>query len=117
MRLPIEACLVFVMGIVATVSCYAADITSYGDAIRLAKSNASTPEGRVFDRKVAKWFGERHAKTMDKCTTGVADNELVSFDILMRVGTDGQIVETVVHPETAIATCVKRAVEHDTISE
>ena len=89
---------------------------TFEEAMQSAQKNVSTPEGKAFDRTVGIWFGERHAKTMDKCTEAVSDSELVSFDLLMRIGADGHVAETAVRPETKVATCVRHAVEHDMLS-
>jgi len=89
---------------------------TFEQALQLAKANVSTPEGKTLDHNVASWFGQRHAETMNRCTAGVDDSELVSFDLLVKLGADGRVLKAAVRPETKVATCVLRAVEHDVVS-
>jgi hypothetical protein len=116
MRQTAGPCLVFAVGSIVSVACFATKPpATYDDAMRAASMNVTTPEGKAFDRKVGVWFGEKHQKTMVRCTEGVADSDLAPFDLLIEVGADGHVLEVVARPTTKVATCLRQAVESDVL--
>ena len=117
MRYLFPVLLAMLLALVTTDMCFGADTSAYEKASQSAESNAATPEGKAFERRVAKWFGTHHAATMDSCTNDVPASDLQPFDLLLQLTLDGRIEKAITRQESSVATCVRKAMENGVIAE
>ena len=71
-----------------------------------AEKNANSPAGRRYEGtllgKVDVWL----RPAVEKCAKEAPAEERISFDALIRVGSEGKAEEVLFGPETAVAKCV-----------
>lgn len=70
-------------------------------------ANAQTPEGKAFDEALGEAFGREHGKTIQRCAKEVKRPNLSNFELFLRLGADGKVVEALVKPETNLGLCVR----------
>jgi hypothetical protein len=71
-----------------------------------AEANVKSPAGKRYEGSLIGKVDEWLRPAVEKCATQAAQEELISFDALIRVGADGKAEEVVFGPETAVAKCV-----------
>jgi hypothetical protein len=71
-----------------------------------AEENVKSPAGRRYEGVVIGRVEEWLRPAIQKCLRDLPKEELVSFDGLVRVDSDGKAAEVVFGPETALARCV-----------
>jgi hypothetical protein len=71
-----------------------------------AESNAKSPAGKRYEGTLIGKVDEWLRPAVAKCAKQAAQEELISFDALIRVGTDGKAEEVLFAPQTAVAKCV-----------
>ncbi len=88
------------------------DASEVPELIRqIAIDETSTPVGANYDRTFTQFFAAHHASEMQECFRTTQKAESRSFDLLVRIGENGEILKTVVTPTTNIAQCLARAVQ------
>lgn len=71
-----------------------------------AESNARTPAGKRYEGVLVSKLEEWLRPALVRCTKKAPPEELLSFDGLVRVGSEGKPEEVLFGPETAVARCV-----------
>lgn len=71
-----------------------------------AESNAKTPAGKRYEGVLVSKLEEWLRPALVRCTKKVPPEEILSFDGLVRVGSEGKAEEVLFGPETAVARCV-----------
>jgi hypothetical protein len=71
-----------------------------------AESNARTPAGKRYEGVLVSKLEEWLRPALVRCTKKAPPAELLSFDGLVRVGSEGKPEEVLFGPETAVARCV-----------
>jgi hypothetical protein len=71
-----------------------------------AESNVRTPAGRAYEGVVIGRVDEWLRPALERCVKDAPPEERISFDVLVRVGAEGQAEEALFAPETAVARCV-----------
>lgn len=85
----------------------------FAPALREAKHNIESPAGAEYDAAFGKAFAAQHRETIQQCSSGVAPNELRSFDILVLVTDAGTVQKVLVRPATRLSLCVQAAMAAD----
>jgi hypothetical protein len=70
-----------------------------------AESNAKTPAGRRYESALESSMDPWLRKALEKCLKGVSKEDVVSFDVLIRIGGSGQAEEVALAPETSVGRC------------
>ncbi len=78
---------------------------SFPDLVEQAKQLSSTPEGRLYEKKVIEALGSSMANFMRECTGHIAPNELNDFEVVFRIASDGRITEAYAKPENGLSSC------------
>jgi len=71
-----------------------------------AEANVKSPAGKRYEGSLIGKVEEWLRPAVEKCAKQAPQEELISFDALIRVGADGKAEEVVFGPETAVAKCV-----------
>ncbi len=71
-----------------------------------AEQNAKTPAGKRYEGVLVSRVEEWLRPALVRCTEKAPQEELISFDALVRVGAGGQAEEALFAPETLVARCV-----------
>ena len=74
-----------------------------------AEANVKTPAGRRYEGVVISRVDEWLRPTLERCVKDTPVEERISFDVLVRVGAEGEAEEVLISPETAVARCVAPA--------
>jgi hypothetical protein len=86
--------------------------TAFEEAVLAAEANEATPTGREFHAAVERQFVATQATTIAHCADGFTNTNLEEFDLLMKLDASGTVIEALVYPETAVATCLRSSVAH-----
>ena len=73
-----------------------------------AESNARTPAGRRYQSALQSSMDSWLRRALEKCIKGVAREDAVSFDVLVRISSTGQAEEVAFEPETSVGRCAER---------
>jgi hypothetical protein len=82
--------------------------TSLSDAQAAIEANLRTTEGKTFDERMGKEFGEKHLAPLRGCKSS-AGNDMTSFWILLKLEKDGSVEELLLHPATKLGLCARDA--------
>ncbi|MFY9550283.1 MAG: hypothetical protein WAU32_03965 [Thermoanaerobaculia bacterium] len=71
-----------------------------------AESNVKTPAGRTYEGVVIGRVDDWLRPAVARCIKDLPAEELISFDVFVRVGGGGKAEEALFSPDTAVARCV-----------
>jgi len=77
----------------------------FAAALATARSNEETLDGSRYDADFGRQFG-RIAGVMRRCTQGLPQSEMAPFDLVARIGAEGEVEDALVRPETEVARCL-----------
>ena len=75
--------------------------------VRQAKANLNTPAGRAYDDALSAHFGRHVGPVMQQCFANTTSPDPTSFEMVLRVASDGSARSVAVEPETNIGLCLK----------
>lgn len=81
--------------------------TGFEEALRSAEANLASPKGKKYDTAFAKKAGPRLVKELAACTKGVAEPDLATFTVLVRVSASGKAEEVLFDPVTPVVQCLR----------
>jgi hypothetical protein len=81
--------------------------TSPTIARETAESNAKTPAGRRYESALHSSLDGWLRQALERCVKGVAKEDAISFDALVRIGSSGEAEEVLFAPETAVGRCAE----------
>jgi hypothetical protein len=73
-----------------------------------ALRNLETDAGRKYVESFGKEFGAQYAPTLNACTQKTGAPMGDDFELLMKLGAKGEVVEAWVRPETKLAECFRK---------
>jgi hypothetical protein len=74
-----------------------------------AQANVRTPAGRRYEGVVISRVDDWLRPALERCIKDMPVEERISFDVLVRVGAEGDAEEVLISPETVVARCVMPA--------
>jgi hypothetical protein len=77
----------------------------YYEAARQVRLNLETPAGHVYGKNVARKTRDRLERATRRCSVRALDQRGVR--LLYRLDAAGRPVESIVHPETPLARCIR----------
>jgi hypothetical protein len=83
-------------------------------AFKAANDNLQTPDGRNFDKQVAKIFAANYGDTLSECVKASGGTLLMPFDLAMRVGNSGAVEEVYASVVMDASSCVGAKVKTGT---
>lgn len=81
--------------------------TSPTIARETAESNEKTPAGRRYESALNSSLDAWLRKVLERCVKGVPKDEVISFDVLVRIGEKGDAEEVLVSPDTPVGRCAE----------
>ena len=79
-----------------------------------AEVNVHTNEGAAYDVIVGREFGDTRGSSVGTCVDREAQSGPIEpFDLLMRIGREGDVESVLVYPRTKVAHCLALAAAHD----
>lgn len=82
--------------------------TSLSDARNAIEANLKTAEGKAYDAALGKEFQQKYLDTLRECKK-VANGDLSSFRILIRLDKDGSMKEILLRPAKKVGSCARDA--------
>ncbi|HEY1435694.1 MAG TPA: hypothetical protein VGG65_09980 [Thermoanaerobaculia bacterium] len=81
--------------------------TSPTVAREIAESNEKTPAGRRYESALNSSLDSWLRKSLERCLKGVAKDQVISFDVLVRIGPKGDAEEVLFSPDTSVGRCAE----------
>lgn len=82
--------------------------TSLSDARNAIEANLKTAEGKAYDAALGKEFQQKYLGALRECKK-VANGDLSSSWVLLRLDKDGTVKEVLLSPATKFASCARDA--------
>jgi hypothetical protein len=76
-------------------------------AREIAASNEKTPAGRRYESALNSSLDAWLRKALERCLKGVSKDEVISFDVLVRIGATGDAEEVLFSPDTPVGRCAE----------
>jgi hypothetical protein len=87
---------------------FSADKKQLESAVSAVEANMKTPVGKQYDQKIANEFLEKYLSGLKACKQGLpAGAKVDSFDMFIKIKTDGQVADVLVYPESQFANCAR----------
>jgi hypothetical protein len=88
----------------------AADKKQLLDALAAVDANLKTPAGKQYDERIGREFSDKYMPSLKQCKQSLpAGTTIDSFDMFLKLNSEGRVLEGLVHPETQFAVCVRTA--------
>ena len=81
--------------------------TSPTVAREIAESNEKTPAGRRYESALNSSLDSWLRKALERCLKGVSKDQVISFDVLVRIGEKGDAEEVLFAPDTPVGRCAE----------
>lgn len=94
-----------------------APATSLEAARKAVRKAKSTSEGRAWERKHSPWLGPAITPTMKRCIKEAPEGRTDEFTIYLRLSSTGNVVESLVEPDTQYTQCFRDGVSQLTYPE
>ena len=82
---------------------------SITDAKVQAALDASTPEGRAYEKALTPWFGPAITPVSSKCSAAAPEYSDGRYDLVIQLAGSGSVRRALVDPVTPYTTCVQAA--------
>jgi hypothetical protein len=93
------------------------DMSSF-EAIRAkSRRESRSPEAVAWERTNAPWMGPQLMPVMNSCRTTAPEGQDASFTLLVRLGNDGRVRNSLVSPSTPFTLCVRSGLAQVTFPE
>ena len=102
-----------IAAILATLSSLAENPTDIAIARSAAQKNLGTREGQAYYRQLREQFTEKYRRTKSRCSTNREVNQLVNFDVYIRIRQNGSVDDVLLSPKTKVASCIREKLVKD----
>jgi hypothetical protein len=107
-REPIAVVLAILLTLTST--SFAADKKQLAAALAAVDANLKTSAGKQYDELMGKEFPEKSRPSFKQCKQALPPGTSIdTFDIFLRLNTEGKVQEVLVYPETQFTGCFRNA--------